>query len=363
MGWRRGAAPRGDGAHGDDDPALPRPGDAGPPPPGPDVLESGAGEARESRFGSWLGRVPSLVSSEPDAPVPAAGRRSGGFGRRGLVVAVVVGAVLGGLLVHGYDNRLAEQAKRDTLALTARVVPIDTPGGQGRDSWSLRLVVANRGETTLTLRSATLADTPLRSSLRSVSRNVSLPAGKEAWVSMDVSGACAGGGLTHPPTALDAVVTAGDRGEVTVRIDLSDDTSLLLSSARQTCLDANFALWAAAEEAGPARLDANGLSIPVRFRSNRSPAWDVSAVRNAGPGLAATVAAPLPLRFTNGRTPAATVRWTITDCVQAKALGYTELRLRTTLTLPGATRSIEVTTTLSAALSEAVAVFVRHTCA
>ncbi len=303
-------------------------------------------------------RLPVLSPAADDAP--GAVRR---FSlRRRPVVAVLVGAVLGGLLVHGYDDRLAEQAERDTIALSARVVPIDTPGGQGRDSWLLRLVVANRGATTLTLRSAALADTPLRSALRSVSENVTLPAGKEAWVSMDVSGACAGGGLTRPPTAIDAVVSARDRGERTVRIDLSDDTSLLLSSARQTCLDANFALWAAAEEAGPARLDRNGLSIPVRFRSNRSPAWEVSAVRNAGSGLAATVAANLPMRFTDGVTPATTVRWTITDCVQAKALGYTDLRLRTTLTLSGATRSIEVTTTLSAALSEAVSVFVRHTC-
>ncbi|GAA0278128.1 hypothetical protein GCM10009539_77390 [Cryptosporangium japonicum] len=397
---------------------MPRPWDAGPPPPEPDLLESGVGGPERVSPGArgiraWLRRSPAeadplpaggsgsdpapagvsgsgptpagVSGSDPTGEDPARGDAEGSgdgvvkrvpgggaVGRRGLVVAVLVGAVLGGLLVHGYDDRLAEQAKRDTVALTARVVPIDGPGGRGRDSWLLRLVVANRGATTLTLRSATLADTPLRSSLRPVSRNVTLPAGKEAWISMDVSGACAGGGLTRPPTAIDAIVTTGDRGarrdradraDRTVRIDLSDDTSLLLSSARQTCLDANFALWAAAEEAGPARLDRNGLTIPVRFRSNRSPTWEVSAVRNAASGLAATVAATLPMRFTDGVTPAATVRWTITDCVQAKALGYTDLRLRTTLTLPDATRSIEVTTTLSAALSEAVAVFVRHACA
>ncbi|MFG1924842.1 hypothetical protein [Cryptosporangium sp. NPDC048952] len=279
-----------------------------------------------------------------------------------MALALVAGLVLGGLLVHGYDDRLVEQSKRDTIALTARVVPIDTAGGQGRDTWLLRLVIANRGATSLKLRSATLAETPLRSSLRSVSKNVTLPAGKEAWISMDISGACAGGGLTRAPTALDAVVTAGDRPSRTVRVDLSDDTSLLLSSARQTCMDSNFALWAAAEQVGAAHIDKNGLFIPVRFRSNWSPAWEVSAVRNAGAGLAATVAATLPIRFTNGVTPVTTVRWTITDCVQAKALGYTDLRLRTTLTLPGATRSIEVTTTLSGALTEAVSLFVTRAC-
>ena len=73
----------------------------------------------------------------------------------------------------------------------------------------------------------------------------------------------------------------------------------------------------------------------------------------------ARLRSPIPLL---AFTPVTTVRWTITDCVQAKALGYTDLRLRTTLTLPGATRSIEVTTTLSGALTEAVSLFVKRAC-
>ena len=384
---------------------LPRPWDAAPAPPEPDLLVSGpqnrrrpsrrdrrraddtgtgpaeiahpAAEANAAATGAAPARAGTTATAADATGADAAGadaagaarrgdgwrRWAGGrFGRRELLVALVVGLVLGGLLVHGYDGRLAEQARRDAIALTARVAPTDTAGGQGRESWLLRVVVANRGATTLRLRSATLAGTPLRSVLRSVSRNVSLPAGKETWISLDVSGACAGGGLTRPPSEVDLVVVAGDRPERHVRVDLADDTSLLLSAARQTCMDANFALWATAEQDGAVRIDRSGLSVPLRFRSNWSPPWVVSGVRAEGSGLAATIAGALPIRFTDGVTPATTVRWTVTDCVQAKALGYTDLRLRTTLTLPGAARSVEVTTTLNGALSELVPRFVRLAC-
>ncbi|MFI5954217.1 hypothetical protein [Cryptosporangium sp. NPDC051539] len=362
---------------------LPHSWDTPVPPPEPDLLESGGPAPRREDRPPLRERFPRLARASnalagarlrdeeqagdpdedsPDVPAPAAPPgRAGGLGRRWLVAALVVGVVLGGVFIHGYDQRLAEQSRRDTVSLVARVVPIQSSGGQGRDSWLLRVVLSNRGATTLHLRSAELADTALHSSLRSVSRNVALPPGKDTWVTMDVSGACAGGGLTRTPTTMTASITPDGRPARDVRIPLADDTSLLLTAARQTCVDVDFGLWSAAEQEGTIVINDRGLFIPVRFRLNWTPAWDISALRSEGPGLAATVD-DLPVRVTNGSTRIVTIRWAVTDCVQAKALNETELRLRTTLTRPDDSRAIEVTTTLSGGVLTALSIFLDRAC-
>ncbi|TQS40499.1 hypothetical protein [Cryptosporangium phraense] len=326
----------------------------------PDLLESGTPlrPPRDDGRPSLWDRLPRVRLREDDEP-PV--RRPRSIGRRWVGLALVAGLVLGGLFIHSYDTRLTEQSRRDTIALAARVVPIQSPGGQGRDSWLLRVVVSNRGATALRLRSAQLADTPLRSSLRTVSRDISLPPGRDTWISMDVSGACAGGGLTRAPTTLTASVTPAGRPTRSVRVALADDTSLMLTAARQTCVDADFGLWSTAEQQGTIVIDDRGLFVPMRFRLNWTPPWDISAVRSEGPGLAATVDG-LPVHVTNGLTPIVTVRWSLTDCVQAKALNYTELRLRTTLTRADASRAVEVTTTVSGGVIAALGIFLDRAC-
>lgn len=275
------------------------------------------------------------------------------------MATLLVGAILGALAAHGYDARLAEQSRRDAILLSARVALDDDAGGSGRESWTLPIVLANKGETKVRLVSARLVDNRFQSSLRD---SVDLAAGADTWISLDVSGACAGGGPATAPRELAVTVVAPGRSARELRVRLADDSVRLAAAARQTCFDTDFALWLSATMVGKQTITASALVMSMQFRLNGVLPQSLRAMRTTAPGLIA-VAAPLPVEFPNGLSPVTTLTWAVFDCERARGIGIEQIRLRAAITLrSGDAPLTEVNALLDGDAVLLIVEFIRRSC-
>ncbi|SHN45712.1 hypothetical protein SAMN05443668_112221 [Cryptosporangium aurantiacum] len=279
------------------------------------------------------------------------------------IVAFVAGAVLGGATVHEWDTQQAAEKQRNTVRLTARVAEDAASSASwtgARQPWTLRVVVTNSGPTDLRVRAARLDDRRFTSHLRTVSRGAQVRAGQDAWISLDVTHSCSTGGPTSAPRTIMLTVTPEGRPDQEIRVRLSDDTTLVVDTARQKCQSAASNLWITAELHGdPADLGTE-LVTPIRITQQDTSAAAVREIRTPTPGLS-VVSAPLPVSFVKMQTPPTTLRWTIADCTKARVIVFAEVGISAVIQLEGG-ESVQMPIVLDANAVLAIVRFITRTC-
>ncbi|WP_344648067.1 hypothetical protein [Cryptosporangium japonicum] len=280
------------------------------------------------------------------------------------IAAFVVGALLGGVAVHGWETQAADAARRDAVQLTARVAEDAASSASwtgARQPWTLRIVLTNTGPNDVRLRDATLPDRRYTSNLREVSRGVRIPAGQETWISMDVTHSCRRGGPASAPHDVALTVAPAGRPERDVRVRLADDNTLFVDTARQKCQTVASDIWVTSELVGePADLD-TVLVTPIRIRQHDRRAVAVRELRTPTPGLS-MLASTRPIDFVEDVTPVTALRWSIADCARARAVVYAEVGISGVVQLSNGDPSIRTAIVLDANAVLAIVRFITRSC-
>jgi len=225
------------------------------------------------------------------------------------------------------------------------------------------LAVTNAGPVPVRVTQAVLSSRNLTSSLRPVSRGVTIQPSESSYLALDVIADCRAVDFTGPASVVLRVTTPdGQTRRVLVR--LADDNLSISAMAQQSCRDPATALGTFGEHAGPARpLTRDGrpaVLTPLNLRLSGIRAIAVAGVRSASAGLV-VAGAPLPVAVDRDAVSGISLTWTVTRCAYALRLVPSQLTFAATVELPDG-RTVIGRANLDSESGYAVARFVDHAC-
>jgi hypothetical protein len=282
-----------------------------------------------------------------------------------MVVAFAIGVVGGGLGMSAWRDQQDARSREGTVNLVARVF-----GDNGSDPlagdvqpWSVALTVTNAGPVPVRVTQAVLSSRDLTSSLRPVSRGVTIPPSESSYLALDVITHCRAGNFTSPVSVVLRVSTPDGRTRH-VPVRLADDNLSISSMAQQSCRNPATALGIHGEHAGPARpLTRDGrpaVLTPVTLRVSGARVITVTGIRSASMGLA-VIGAPLPVAVNREAVSGFRLTWTVTRCADARRLAPSQFTFSATVELPGG-RTVTDGASLDSESGYAVTRFVGQVC-
>jgi hypothetical protein len=284
------------------------------------------------------------------------------------IAGLLVGALVSGLGVYGWQRSRAGAAERDRVVLTARVSSVEVAGP---GEWPVTVLVDNFGRSPVRIDGARLAGGRLfNSALRPVSQGVTVRPGQQVPLRLDVSLDCTGGrdgGHPLAPNAVAVTLAPSGRPLRTIRVRLAVDEDALVDLARDGCLTgaATLDVGASLSRRTSPSLSGRTLNTPISIEFSTYPAhsgdrrraWSgrILTLRSAVPGLALTVT-PTPLRVpynssarSSRSAPGgpfsleATLRWRVTNC---RLVGRLEADIWVMVDVSRATSTVMVGTAL-----------------
>jgi hypothetical protein len=289
----------------------------------------------------------------------------GPWGALAMVVAFAIGVVGGGLGMSAWRNQQDARSREGTVNLVARVF-----GNNGSDPlagdvepWSVALTVTNAGPVPVRVTQAVLSSRDLTSSLRPVSRGVTIQPSGSSYLAFDVVADCRAADFTSPVSvALRVTTPDGQTRQVLVR--LADDNQSIAAMAQQSCQDPATALGIHGEYGGPARsLTRDGrpaILTQVTLRLSGARAIRVTEIHSASVGLA-IIGAPLPIAVNRDAVSGLGLTWTVTRCADALRLAPSQFTFSANVEL-AVGRTVTSRASLDSDSGYAVTRFVAHVC-
>jgi len=292
-------------------------------------------------------------------------RLRGQRGALAMVVAFAIGVVGGGLGMSAWRDQQDARSREGTVNLVARVFGNDGsyPLAGDVQPWSVALTVTNAGPMPVRVTQAVLSSRDLTSSLRPVSRGVTIQPSESSYLALDVVTDCRAADFTSPVSVVLRVTTPDGRTRH-VPVRLADDNLSIPAMVQQSCRDPATALGIHGEHAGPARpLTRDGrpaMFTPVTLRLSGARALTVTKIGSASMGLA-VVGAPLPIAVNRDAVSGFGLTWTVIRCADALRLAPSQFTFSATVELPGG-RTVTGRANLDSESGYAVTRFVGQMC-